>query len=318
MRAATPATPPQHGRSRAAAFSIVSNSVLIVLKVLAGVATGSVALLTEAMHSAVDLLASVVAFFSVRKAEEPADESHRYGHGKFENLAAAFEGLLILVGAAVIVFESVRRLVQGAGQIDHLGWGISVIAFSAAVNFGVSGYLHRRATYFESPALAGDAEHLRTDALTSTGVLVGLVLVQVTGAEWIDPVVALMVAGAIVAAGVRLMVRSTNVLVDAALPEDELAAIRRTIRASADEGVVGYHKLRTRQSGPRRHVDLHVQFASGTTLEDAHATAHALQDAIAAVVPNADVLIHLEPEANVQPGTELHTEPVARPRVDAD
>jgi cation diffusion facilitator family transporter len=208
----------------------------------------------------------------------------------------------------VIVFESVRRLAEGGGHVDHLGWGIAVIALSAAVNFGVSGYLHRAARRFESPALEGDAEHLRTDALTSTGVLVGLVLVQVTGADWIDPVVALMVAGAIVAAGVRLVVRSTQVLVDAALPEDELAAIRRTIAAFADEGVVGYHKLRTRQSGARRHVDMHVQFASGTTLEDAHATAHALQDAIAAVVPNADVLIHLEPEASVQPGTELRVE----------
>jgi cation diffusion facilitator family transporter len=315
VSAAARSTPPERGRSRAAAFSILSNSLLIVLKVAAGIVTGSVAILTEAVHSAIDLLASIIAFFSVRKAEEPADESHRYGHGKFENLAAAFEGVLILVGAAVIVFESVRRLAEGGSNVDMLGWGIAVIALSSAVNFGISAYLHEQARRFESPALAGDAEHLRTDALTSTGVLVGLVLVQVTGADWIDPVVALMVAGAIVAAGVRLVARSTHILVDAALPEDELAAIRRTIRAFADRGVVGYHKLRTRQAGARRYVDMHVQFASGTTLEDAHATAHALQDAIAAVVPNADVLIHLEPEASVQPGTELRGEPPSQ-RVD--
>jgi cation diffusion facilitator family transporter len=308
MTVAAAAAPPERGRSRAAASSIASNSTLVPLKVAAGIATSSVAILTEAVHSSIDLMASIVAFFSVRKAEEPADESHRYGHGKFENLAAAFEGLLILAGSVVIVVESGRRLAEGGGHVENLGWGIGVIALSAVANFVVSGYLHREADRYDSPALAGDGEHLRTDAMTSTGVLVGLVLVQVTGADWIDPVVALMVAGAIVAAGVRLVVRSTNVLVDAALPQSELDAIRRTIKASAPEGVVGYHKLRTRQSGARRHVDLHVQFRSGTSLEDAHATAHRLQDAIAAEVPNADVLIHLEPEASVVPGTELRVE----------
>ena len=295
---------PEQPRSRAAALSIASNSVLILLKLVAGAVTGSVAILTEAIHSAVDLLASLVAFFSVREAEQPADEEHRYGHEKFENVAAAIEGMLILVGSGVIVYTAVRNLVKGA-EIESIGFGIAVIGFAAAVNLVVSSYLYRRARETESAALEGDAAHLRTDAFTSLGVLVGLALVKYTGETWIDPAVALVIAVAIVVTGVRILARSWRVLVDEALPPDELAAIRDSIEAFAGQGVVGYHQLRTRRAGARRYVDLHVQFRSGTSLEGAHDTAHALQDRIGERLRGADVLIHLEPEDRVRPGTEI-------------
>ena len=291
-------------RSRAAALSIASNSALILLKVIAGAITGSVAIITEAIHSAVDLLASLVAFFSVREAEQPADAEHRYGHEKFENVAAGIEGMLILVGSGVIVYASVRALVNEA-ELEALGFGIGVIGFSAAVNLVVSGYLYRRARETESAALEGDAAHLRTDAYTSLGVLVGLVLVKVTGATWIDPAVALVIAGAILFTGIRILRGSWRVLVDEALPEEEVEAIRECIEAFGGEGVLGYHNLRTRRAGARRYVDLHVQFRSGTSLEGAHETAHALQDRIAEELRGADVLIHLEPEDRLRPGTEL-------------
>ena len=294
-----------HGRrSRAARVSVYSNTALILLKVVAGTLTGSVAILTEAMHSAVDLVASLVAFFSIRKADEPADQSHPYGHEKMENLAAAIEGMLILVGSGIIVFEAVRRLING-GHVEKLGFGIAVVALSIVVNLGVSGFLVRRARETDSPALEGDAAHLRTDAATSIAVLVGLVLVKTTGAEWIDAAVALAVAVAIVFAGVSLVTRSGRVLVDEALPESELEEIAGVIRGFGPEGVAGFHKLRARRAGPRRHVDMHVQFRSGTTLEDAHRVAHEIQDAISEHVRNADVLIHLEPEDRVEPGTEI-------------
>lgn len=291
-------------KRRAALLSIGSNSALILLKVVAGTITGSVAILTEAMHSGIDLIASIVAFISIRKADEPADQDHPWGHAKIENLAAAIEGVLILVGSGVIVFESVRRLVVGS-QVDHLGWGIAVIAGSIVVNLVVSGVLYRRAAVTGSPALEADAAHLRTDAFTSAGVLVGLILVQVTGATWLDSTVALLVAGAIVVSGVRILNRSSRVLVDETLPEDELQAIRETIVAFGDRGVAGYHALRARRAGARRHVDLHVQFRSGTSLEDAHHTAHELTDAIRIRLGDTDVLIHLEPEDSVRPGTEI-------------
>jgi cation diffusion facilitator family transporter len=272
--------------------------------VIAGTLTGSVAILTEAVHSSVDLVASIVAYFSVRKADEPPDESHRYGHEKIENLSAAIEGVLILVGSAVILFEAVRSLISHR-HLHIVGLGIAIVAVSALVNVIVSGVIGRTAERTGSAALEGDAEHLRTDALTSAGVLVALVLVKITGAEWIDPAVALLVGGSIVVAGVGLIKRSSMALVDHALPADEVDAIREAIEAFGPCGVVGYHELRTRRAGARRYVDLHVQFRAGTSLEDAHRTAHELQDEIAARLLGADVLIHLEPEDRVRPGEVL-------------
>jgi cation diffusion facilitator family transporter len=295
----TPSAAGTGPRSRAAALSIASNSMLIVLKLVAGVVTGSVAILTEAVHSAIDLLASFIAYFSVRQAEEPADASHRYGHEKFENVAAAAEGVLILAGSGVIVFASVRSLVRGP-ELESLGFGIAVVAFATLVNLVVSGYLQRRAEDTESVALEGDAAHLRTDAYTSLGVLCGLAAVHWTGQEWLDPVVALVIAVAIVVTGLRIVSRSWRVLVDETLPDDELQAIRESIDAFRDRGIVGYHKLRTRRAGARRYVDLHVQFEAGTTLERAHATAHELSAEIGRRLRGVDVLIHLEPEDRVR------------------
>jgi cation diffusion facilitator family transporter len=287
-------------KTRAAALSIASNFSLILLKVAAGIVTGSIAILTEAIHSSIDLLASVIAFFSVRKAGEPADESHPYGHEKVENVSAALEGVLILVGAAVIVFESIRRLANPP-QIDTLGIGIGVIAFSMVANLAVSTYLFRKARLTQSPALEGDAEHLRTDALTSAGVLVGLVLVQITGVTALDAITALVVAVAIVFAGLRLITQSTRVLVDEALPQDEMDAVRDAIDQYAAPEIVGFHKLRARRAGSRRYVDLHVQFRRGTTLERAHEVSHELQGRIREPLHGADVLIHLEPEDAAEP-----------------
>jgi cation diffusion facilitator family transporter len=294
-----------NSRSRAAAVSIFSNTALIALKVVAGLITGSVAIITEAIHSGVDLAASFIAYFSVRQAETPADAQHRYGHEKFENVAAAAEGVLILIGSGVIVYAAMRSLIEGP-QLESLELGIGVVAFATAANLLISGWLYRQAKATQSSALEADAAHLRTDAYTSLGVFVGLGLARLTGAHWLDPAVALVIAAAIVVTGLRIVAGSWGVLVDEALPDSEQRAIREAIEAFAGRGVVGYHQLRTRRAGARRYVDLHVQFQSGTSLEEAHGTAHALQDEIERRLPGGtDVLIHLEPADRVRPGAEL-------------
>ncbi len=282
-------------KSRAATISIVSNSLLIALKIAAGAITGSIAILTEAAHSSIDLVASVIALVSVRKADEPPDPEHPYGHEKAENLAAAIEGILILVGAGIIIYEATHRLVVGA-EVERLGVGLAVIGASAVANFGVSAYLGRRARALHSAALEGDAAHLRTDAFTSVGVFVGLGLVVLTGSDVFDPIAALAVAVAIVVAGLRILTRSSRVLMDEAPPPEELDRIEAAIARARPVEMVGYHKLRARRGGARHYVDLHVQFADGTTLEDAHSLAHQLRDAIEAEIPDSDVLIHVEPE----------------------
>ncbi len=281
----------------AAGVSIASNALLIALKLAAAALTGSIAILSEALHSMIDLIASVVAFVAVRRADEPADVEHPYGHQKVESVAASIEGMLILVGAGIIIFESVRRLAAGA-EVEDLGIGIAVIGFSAVANAGVAYFLRRQSRRHDSPALAGDAAHLGTDSLTSLGVLAGLVAVQVTGAVAIDSIVAIGVAIVIVFAGVRIMRRSTGALVDEAPPAEEMDRIEAAITAARPPEMVGYHKLRARIAGNRRYVELHVQFAGGTSLERAHSLAHDLRDAIEAEVRNTEVMIHLEPETS--------------------
>jgi len=290
-------------KSKAAALSIASNSVLIALKLAAGAITGSIAILTEAIHSLIDLVASVIAFVSVGKADAPADEEHPYGHEKVENLAATIEGILILVGAALIVYEATHRLVAGS-SVESLGVGIAVMGFSVIANLIVSTVLSRRARIDESPALEGDAAHLRTDALTSLGVLVGLVLVEITGAAAFDSVTALVVAAAIVWAGLAIVRRSSGVLVDEALPAEEMDRIEAAIAAARTSEVAGYHKLRARRAGSRRHIDFHVQYRRGTSLERAHELAHEMRDSIEAEIPQAEVLIHVEPETSYREAEE--------------
>ncbi|HEU4393035.1 MAG TPA: cation diffusion facilitator family transporter [Solirubrobacterales bacterium] len=284
-------------KSGAAALSIASNALLIALKLAAGAITGSIAILTEAVHSLIDLVASVVAFVSVRKADEPADADHPYGHEKVESLAATIEGMLILVGAGIIVYEATHRLVVGA-EVESLGVGIAVMGISVVANLAVSTVLYRRAKALESPALEGDAAHLRTDAMTSAGVLVGLAVVEITGIAAFDSITALVVAMAIVAAGIRIIRRSSGVLVDETLPAGELDRIEAAIATARTPEVAGYHKLRARRAGSRRHIDLHVQYRSGTSLERAHELAHQMRDSIETEITMADVLIHVEPETS--------------------
>jgi len=286
-------------KSGAAALSIASNALLIAIKLAAGAITGSIAILTEAVHSLIDLVASVVAFVSVRKADEPADADHPYGHEKVESLAATIEGLLILVGAGIIIYEATHRLVVGA-EVETLGVGIAVMGFSVIANLVVSTVLARQAKLHDSPALEGDASHLRADALTSAGVLVGLALVQITGNAAFDSITALAVAAAIVVAGIRIVRRSSGVLVDETLPDEEMDQIEAAIAAARTEEVAGYHKLRARRAGSRRYIDLHVQYRSGTSLERAHELAHAMRDSIEAKIPRAEVLIHAEPETSLR------------------
>ena len=185
------------------------------------------------------------------------------------------------------------------------------MGFSVIANLGVSSVLSRQARAHESPALEGDAAHLRADALTSLGVLVGLLLVQVTGIVAFDSITALVVAAAIVAAGLRIIRRSSGVLVDEALPDAEMDRIEAAIAAARTTEVAGYHKLRARRAGARRYIDLHVQYRSGTSLERAHELAHLMRDCDRGGPPRAEVLIHVEPETSLREPDNERAAPIA-------
>lgn len=291
-------TQTRFSKAAAAGVSVAYNLTLIVAKLTAAIVTGSVALLSEALNSATDLFAAVIALAAVRQADEPADVEHPYGHEKVESVAATIEGMLIVVVAAYIIVESIGRLTSGDTGVDQLGVGIAVIAFSAASAATVAIFLRRQAKIHESPALEGDAAHLSADAITSFGVLLGLVAVQVTGAEWLDAVVAIALSMFIVFTGINIIRRAAGILVDESPPPEEMDRIEAAIARMRPEEMVGYHKLRARVTGRRRYIDMHVQFRDGTTLEDAHSLAHRLRDAIESELRNAEVLIHVEPESS--------------------
>ncbi len=287
-------------KARAAGVGVCSNSALIALKLAAGLITGSVGILSDAIHSLMDLIASVIAFASVRKSDEPADASHRYGHEKLEDLAAGAQALLLLLGAAFIAVEAIRRLTDGGG-VQRIGVGMIVAGAAALINLVVSTYMRRAGRTTGSAALHANSADLRTDAFVSIGVLVSLALVKLTGKEWIDPAVGLLVAVAISTTGVRILNEATRRLVDEALPPDELAALVEVVNGFISPEVVGVHDLRARHVGSNHQVDLHMQFADGTSLQRAHYLSHRLQDAVAQRLPGTTVLVHLEPEDRVRP-----------------
>ncbi len=287
-------------KTRAALVGVGSNLCLIALKLAAGLITGSVGIISDAVHSLMDLIASIIALASVRKSDVPADASHRYGHEKLEDLAAGAQALLLLLGAAFIAVEAIRRLIDGGG-VQRIGVGMIVAAAAAATNLLVSAYLRRAGRTTGSAALGANGADLQTDAFVSIGVLVSLTLVHFTHARWIDPAMGLIVAAAISTTGVRILNDATRRLADEALPPDELAALQEVVDGFISPEVVGVHDLRARHVGSNHQVDLHMQFADGTSLRRAHQLSHQVQDAIVQRLPGTTVLIHLEPEDRVRP-----------------
>jgi cation diffusion facilitator family transporter len=282
-------------KTRAAAVSITSNSLLVVFKLLVGLVSGSISILSEAAHSASDLIAAFIAYFSVRAAGKPADERHPYGHYKVENVSGIVEALLIFAAAVVIIWESVLKLIHGQ-SIDHLWLGVAVMAVSAVANFAVSQrVLYPVARRTESAALEADAAHLRTDVYTSVGVMTGLIIVAITGQTWLDPVFAIGVACLILWTAFRLIRASTRVLLDEALPEEELQRIREVVREHRGTLIVGYHHLRARRAGSRRHIDLHITVDQSLSVVEAHDAAEHIVSDLHNCLPNADVLVHVEP-----------------------
>jgi cation diffusion facilitator family transporter len=282
-------------KSRAAAVSIASNSALIVFKLAVGILSGSIAIISEALHSGSDLVAAIIAFYSVRKAAEPPDAHHHYGHEKVENLSGVIEALLIIAAAGVIIYEGILKIIDGP-HLDHIWLGIAVMVTSGVVNLIVSRrVLYPVARRTQSAALEADAAHLLTDVYTSFGVAGGLLLVKITGWAYFDPIAAIAVALLIIKTGYELVIQSTRVLLDQTLPEEELEIIRRCVTEHKGDLIYGYHKLRARQAGSRRHIDLHITVDESLTVAQAHETAEHIAADIRAAVPNADVLVHIEP-----------------------
>lgn len=279
-------------KERTARLSVISNILLVVLKLVVGFYTGAVSIISEAAHSAVDLLAAVIAFYAVREADKPPDSNHAYGHGKVENLSGAIEAVLIVAAAIWIVYEATQKL-TGTYMPEYLEYGIVIMLISMVVNYLVSSQLYKVAIKTGSQAIEADALHLQADIWTSAGVLIGLVLIKITGLVWLDPAIAILVAGVVFKAGYGMSKKSLYELTDISLPLEEEQLIIDVITSHTE--VISYHQLRTRRSGSRRLIDMHLILYKDMHLNMAHSVCDQIEAEIKAKLEFCDVVIHLEP-----------------------
>lgn len=281
-----------------ARLSVISNTILVLTKLIIGIVTGSVSILAEGIHSGIDLIAAVIAFFAVRVADRPPDETHAYGHGKYENISGTVEALLIILAAIYIGFEAVQKFIHG-GVLAQLDMGLVVMFISATLNWFVSGQLFKVAKQTDSIALEADGHHLRLDVYTSLGVFVGLLIVRITGWVIVDQILALAVALWIGWVGIQISGKAVGPLLDQQLPLDEVERIVTII--DSDKRIVGYHKLRTRKAGAHRYVDVHLLVPSVMNVTEAHDLAEEIEDQIRGEFHNTSVVTHVEPD------NEVHT-----------
>ena len=265
------------------------------MKVAAGLVSGSVSIISEAIHSGLDLLASFIAYFAVRISDKPADKEHPFGHGKYENVSGVVEALLIFAAAVWIVYEAVYKLLEGEHIIEGNGliWGIIVMFISGLVNLIVSRYLYKVARETDSVALEADALHLKTDIYTSWGVSIGLTLIYFTGYYWMDPFIAILVALFIVYEAYEMLLKAFNPLLDSAISDEEIQRITSAIEDNL-LCTYNYSGLKTRKSGPINHIQFVLSTIGETHLNDACVARNILRQKIIDTIPNSEVTVVLE------------------------
>lgn len=292
--------------SRVAFLSVLSNTFVVVLKVIVAVITGSVAVLSEAIHTSLDLAASLIAFFSVRISGRPADKIHPYGHGKIENISGTIETLLIYVAGIWIIYESIKKLIHPEPM--HLPiLGIIVMIVGAAINFFVSRLIDNTAERTHSVAMKSNAFHLLTDVYTSIGVAISLLLASLTGWTILDPIIGIVLACYIMFEATKLMRASFPPLLDTRLSEEEENRIIKIIESYHKE-FIGFHNFRTRRSGPEEYIELHLVVPSHLPIDAVEDLSDRIEESITKEIPHAQILIHSEPEhelRTVQPKKDL-------------
>jgi cation diffusion facilitator family transporter len=280
-------------KENAAKLSIFAVSFLIAMKVVASIVTGSISIRADAIHSAIDLVGAIVGFIGIKIAGKPPDRKHPFGHGKAENVAGVVIAALIFIAGGIIAYQAISRLISGA-TLELVTVGIYVTAAAIVINLAVSWYTMRVARRTDSVALEATARDLLADVLSSVAVLVGLILVRITGVALLDPIVALLVAILIFRTAFLAMKRSFSGLLDTRLPRTEE---RKLIAVLGKHGgqMVSFHKIRTRKAGSQRYIDFHLVLPKDVSVERAHKLCDELEQEIEAELANASVTIHIEP-----------------------
>ena len=292
-----------------AGLSITSNVILSALKIAVGIFSGSLSIISEAIHSLSDLFASVLTFFSVVKSSEPADKDHPYGHGKYEDMAGFIEGILIIFASFLIIFEASKKIVFGVNMDTENHMGILVMLVAVVSNIIVSNLLFKVAKETNSISLYADGEHLRTDVYSSFGVFIGLVLIKYTGYSLLDPVIAIMVAVIIFRAGYSIAKKAGSNLLDHALPDENIENIKQIVKSHADCVSLKRNSIKARQVGPVKDIDMILQFSESTTICECHKICDEIEKQIQSVYPNCSISIHAEPvcyKKNCKKSCEKH------------
>ena len=282
--------------TRYAWLSIGAAILTILMKSAAYVLTGSVGLLSDALESTVNLAAAIVALLALRVASRPANDEFTFGYSKVEYFASGFEGGMILIAAAGIIITAIPRLIHPQ-PLEQVGLGLAISVAASLVNFAVAGILMRAGRRYNSITLEADAKHLMTDVWTTVGVLVGIVLVSVTGFLRLDPLIALVVAANIIFTGYKLLVRSGRGLMDISLPEEDLKSIHSILGSYQSQGV-GYHALRSRQAAARKFLVVHLLLPGDWTISAGHKLADQIEGQVQAAIPNATIVTHIEPSGD--------------------
>ena len=278
-----------------AGLSITSNIILSVLKIITGIISGSLSIISEAIHSLSDLFASVLTFFSVMKSSQPADRDHPYGHGKYEDMAGFIEGLLIIFAALFIIWEASKKIIFGINIDTENNMGIIVMFVAVVLNIVVSSFLFKVAKETNSISLYADGEHLRTDVYSSLSVMLGLILIRVTGYTILDPIIAIIVAAIIFKAGYSISKKAASNLLDHSLPEENINNIKQIIKNCSKNVTLKRNGIKARQVGPTKDIDLILQFPENTTICECHKVCDEIEKQIRLIYPNCSISIHAEP-----------------------
>ena len=288
----------------AASLSIISNFLIILFKIVAGIITGSISIISEAIHSMSDFLASILTFFAVICSSKPADKEDPFGHGKYEDVAGFIEGILIILASFYIIWESCKKIISNNYLEFNSTPGIIVMSIAIVANLFVSCYLFMVAKKTDSIALKADAQHLSTDVYSSLGVLIGLVLIKITGITILDPIIAIFVAFIILKAGISIIKETLNNLLDGTLPDEDIRMIENIINNC--ENIYGFANLKSRKSGSNRDIDITILCEESMSIRECHDICDILEYKIQDKLPNTLITIHCEPYQSHQKKKNKH------------
>ena len=286
-------------RENVSRLAIVSISALIIMKLITSFVTGSIGIRADAFHSLIDLAGAVIGYIGIKISSKPPDKQHPFGHGKAENIAGTIISLFIFAAAGLIAYQAIDRIISG-GEVEMVSIGIYVTAAAIAINLVFARYALKVARKTDSVALEATARDMQADVYSSIAVLVGLVLVLITGLTIMDSIVALLVAVLILRTAIISFKKSFSGIMDTALPKEEVDIIKSMLTEHREQ-IVGFHDLRTRKSGNQRFVDLHMVMHKTISVEEAHNMADHLEEDLKEKLSNMNITIHIEPcEADCQ------------------